>query len=188
MCEAGRIRHHLKHNLWRKECTVLFVGYQAVGTLGRNIVEGASKVKLFGETVDVNASVKQLLGLSGHADRDGLTEWMSGFKNKPLKVFVVHGDDEVCDLFAEHLNKELSLDTFAPFSGAVYDLSEDKLLENPAGIRISKKKRASNAVFERLIAAGQRLLSVIRHNEGGANKDLAKFADQINALCDKWDR
>ncbi len=188
MCEAGRIRHHLKHNLWRRECTVLFVGYQAVGTLGRNIVEGASKVKLFGETVDVNASVRQLLGLSGHADRDGLTEWMSGFRNRPLKVFVVHGDDEVCDTFAEHLRKELSLDTFAPFSGAVYDLSEDRLVENPAGVRISRKKRSSNAIFDRLIAAGQRLLSVIRHNEGGANKDLAKFADQINSLCDKWDR
>ena len=188
MCEAGRIRHHLKHNLWRNECTILFVGYQAVGTLGRNICEGASEVKLFGETVDVNASIKQLHGLSGHADKAGLTDWMLGFKTVPKKVFVVHGDDTVCDIFAEYLHKEYAFDTYAPFSGAVYDLAADELLEAPAGIRISKKKRTASAIFDRLLAAGQRLLSVIKHNEGGANKDLAKFADQINSLCDKWDR
>ena len=76
----------------------------------------------------------------------------------------------------------------APYSGAVYDLAADRLLEAPEGIRITKKKRASSGIFERLIAAGQRLLIVIKHNEGGANKDLAKFADQINAIADKWDR
>ncbi len=188
MCEAGRIRHHLKHNLWRSECTILFVGYQAVGTLGRSICDGAKEVKLFGETVDVNAKIRQFLGLSGHADKNGLTDWMLGFVNKPKKVFVVHGDDTVCDIFAEYLNKEHGFDTYAPFSGAVYDLAQDKLIEAPSGVRISGKKRAASSVFERLIAAGQRLLSVIKHNEGGANKDLTKFTDQINALCDKWDR
>lgn len=94
MCEAGRIKHHLKHNLWRKECSVVFVGYQAEGTLGRSIVEGAKKVKIFGEEIAVNAEVHALQGLSGHADRNGLLEWLQGFKNKPKEVLLVHGDYE----------------------------------------------------------------------------------------------
>ena len=188
MCEAGRIRHHLKHNLWRPECTILFVGYQAVGTLGRSLCDGAKEVRLFGETVDVRANILQVHGLSGHADKGGLTDWILGFETEPKKVFVVHGDDEVCDIFADYLREEHGFDTYAPYSGAVYDLAEDKLVASPEGVRITKKKRAASAVFERLLAAGQRLLAVIRHNEGGANKDLAKFADQINSLCDKWDR
>ena len=189
MFEAGRVRHHLKHNLWRPECSILFVGYQAVGTLGRSIVDGAKEVKLFGETVEVRAEIIQLVGLSGHADKAGLTAWMRGFKNDPLKVFIVHGQDQVCDVFADYLKEEYSFDTYAPYSGTCYDLAADELVRETDGIRIEpKKKRALSSVFERLVAAGQRLLTVIQHNEGGANKDLAKFADQINSLCDKWDR
>lgn len=193
MCDAGRIRHHLKHNLWRKECTVLFVGYQAEGTLGRALVEGAEKVKLFGEEVLVAAEVKELPGVSGHADRSGLLRWASAFQNRPLKVFVTHGEDEVTKLFAENLRQELGYDAMAPYSGTVYDLAANELLEAPAPVRIEKAEKPAapakaRSVFERLLAAGQRLLTVIRRNEGGANKDLAKFTDQINSLCDKWDR
>ena len=100
MCEAGRIRHHLKHNLWRKECTVLFVGYQAVNTLGRSLLEGADNVKLFGESIEVQAEICQLTGLSGHADREGLLKWVNSFEPKPKRVFIVHGNDEVEDIFA----------------------------------------------------------------------------------------
>ena len=96
MCEAGRIRHHLKHNLWRPECSILFVGYQAVGTLGRLIVEGIDEVKLFGESIQVRAEIKKLAGMSGHADKNGLIEWITGFEEKPRKVFIVHGEDSVC--------------------------------------------------------------------------------------------
>lgn len=189
MCEAGRIRHHLKHNLWRDECTVLFVGYQAIGTLGRSLVEGAKEVRLFGETIEVRAKIAQLKGVSGHADKAGLTNWMLGFKNDPDRVFVVHGDDEVCDIFADYLHDEHGFNTYAPFSGTVFDLATDDFVTEESGVRITvKKKHTVSSVFERLVAAGQRLLTVIAHNEGGANKDLAKFADQINSLCDKWDR
>jgi metallo-beta-lactamase family protein len=189
MCEAGRIRHHLKHNLWRPECTILFVGYQAVGTLGRSIVDGIKEVRLFGETVEVRAQIVQMKGLSGHADKAGLTAWMRGFVNNPDKVFVVHGQDQVCDDFAEYLKEEYAFDAYAPYSGTCFDLAKGTFVEETSGIKVvPKKKRQISSVFERLIAAGQRLLTVILHNEGGANKDLAKFADQINSLCDKWDR
>ncbi len=93
MCDAGRIRHHLKHNLWRPECTILFVGYQAVGTLGRMIVDGIDEVRLFGESIQVRAQIKKLAGMSGHADKNGLLHWISGFEEKPRKVFVVHGEE-----------------------------------------------------------------------------------------------
>ena len=122
MCDAGRIRHHLKHNLWRKESTILFVGYQAEGTLGRQIVEGAKKVKLFGEDISVAAEVRVLPGVSGHADRDGLLTWLEGFAEKPGRVFVNHGDDASCTSFVETL-KRLGHNASAPFSGATYDIA-----------------------------------------------------------------
>ena len=103
MCEAGRIRHHLKHNLWRPECTILFVGYQAVGTLGRTLIEGATTVKLFGEPIEVQAEICQLTGMSGHADRDGLLRWVNAFTEKPKRVFVMHGEDEVENIFVDTL-------------------------------------------------------------------------------------
>lgn len=187
MCEAGRIRHHLKHNLWREECTILFVGYQAVGTLGRALIEGVDEVKLFGETIGVRASIRTLIGMSGHADKEGLIEWIEGFSEKPRRVFVVHGEDAVCKSFAECLKVEHGIKSYAPYSGTVFNLLTDKLEYEGLPIPVKKKARTVSDVFSRLLAAGQRLLAVIHKNEGGANKDLAKFADQITALCDKWD-
>lgn len=187
MCEAGRIRHHLKHNLWRPECTVLFVGYQAVGTLGRAIVEGAEEVKLFGEPIQIRATVTTLVGLSGHADKNGLLDWIQGFTTKPKKVFVVHGEDSVCTSFAECLNMEYKIKAYAPYSGTCFNLASNKLEYEAEPIILKKKVKTVSDVFSRLLAAGQRLLAVIHRNEGGPNKDLAKFADQINSLCDKWE-
>ena len=187
MCEAGRIRHHLKHNLWRPECTILFVGYQAVGTLGRVLVEGTDEVKLFGEEIGVRASIRKLIGLSGHADKNGLLEWVQGFGEKPRKVFVVHGEDQACKSFVECLNGEYGIKAYAPYSGTVFNLLTNKLEYEGQPIPVKKKAKAVSDVFTRLLAAGHRLLAVIHKNEGGANKDLAKFADQVKALCDKWD-
>lgn len=186
MCEAGRIRHHLKHNLWRPECTVLFVGYQAVGTLGRALVEGIDEVKLFGEPIEVRAQIETLAGLSGHADKNGLIEWLEGFQEKPRKVFVVHGEDSVCKSFVECLKMEHDIKAYAPYSGTEFNLLSGKLEYEAVPIPIKKKVKTVSDVFTRLLAAGQRLIAVIHKNEGMANKDLAKFADQINSLCDKW--
>ena len=193
MCDAGRIKHHLKHNLWRENSTIVFVGYQAVGTLGRALLEGAKDVRLFGEEIHVSAEIVRLSGISGHADNEGLMRWVSAFKEKPQRLFVTHGEDTVCTLFAERLKNELGYDTYAPFSGTVFDLANNVLEKETEGIIIEHAKekakaRKASGVYARLVAAGHRLLAVIRHNEGGANKDLARFADQINSLCDKWDR
>ena len=188
MCEAGRIRHHLKHNLWRPECTVLFVGYQSVGTLGRAIIEGAEEVKLFGEPIQVRAQIKQLTGLSGHADKNGLIEWISGFEEKPRKVFVVHGEDSVCTAFAECLKVEYKLPAFAPYSGTQFNLLSGKLEYEAEPIVLKKKAKPASGAFARLLAAGQRLLAIIQRSDGLANKDMAKFTDQINAICDKMEK
>ena len=192
MCEAGRIRHHLKHNLWRPESTILFVGYQSEGTLGRIIIEGAPTVKLFGETIQVKANIEQLAGISGHADEEILLDWLKGFEKKPKTVFVNHGSDTVCDEFAETVNRELSIFATAPYNGAEYDLVAGICLEKGNMKRISKPAiqgaRRESSAFQRLLNAGRRLMSVIEQYREGANKDIAKFADQIISLCEKWDK
>lgn len=187
MCDAGRIRHHLKHNLWRPECTVLFVGYQSVGTLGRAIVDGATQVRLFGETISVRAQIRRLSGISGHADKNGLIDWLLAFREKPKKVFVVHGEDSVCSGFAECLKIEYGERAYAPYSGTIFDLQSGKLEYEAMLVPIKKKaKVVSSGVFARLLAAAERLMVLVKKSDGMANKDMAKFADQINSLCDKW--
>ncbi|KHE91006.1 MAG: MBL fold metallo-hydrolase [Candidatus Scalindua rubra] len=114
MCNAGRIRHHLKHNLWRSECSVIFVGYQAQGTLGRRIIEGAEVVKILGEEIAVKAKIYTIGGFSAHADQEGLIDWLSNFKKKPERIFVMHGEEDTAVGFAETIKKRLNIDAYAP--------------------------------------------------------------------------
>ena len=190
MCEAGRIRHHLKHNLWRPECTILFVGYQSVGTTGRAIVDGAEQIKLFGETIDIKADICKMEGLSGHADKNGLIEWIQGFNVKrPKKVFIVHGEDSVCTSFAQCLRDEYGYDAYAPYSGTEFDIISGVILKEGMPIPVKRKESTLvSDVYARLKAAGARLMGIIAKSEGMTNKDKAKFADQIIALCEKWSR
>ncbi len=195
MCEAGRIRHHLKHNLWRNDSTVLFVGYQAEGTLGRKLINGVDYLKLFGEEIEVNANILEIEGISGHADRDMMIEWLGNLTNKPRKVFVNHGNDGVCDGFARHITETLGYEATAPYSGDTYDLITAEQTEKAQIVKVvhktnqqSSARKRSDMVFEKLRMAALRLLSVAEQNRGGANKDLAKFTSQIEALCDKWER
>ena len=139
MCDAGRIRHHLKHNLWRKESTVLFVGYQSVGTLGRVLVDGADEVKLFDEKIHVAAKILQLPGVSGHADQNGLVAWLRGFKEKPHHVFVNHGDDESCKAFRDLIALKYGYEATAPYSGAIYDLAWGVYEYEAQGARLAGK-------------------------------------------------
>lgn len=122
MCEAGRIKHHLKHNLWRNESTVIFSGYQAEGTLGRSILDGAKHVTIFGEQIDVRCEVTRLEGISGHADQEGLVDWIKAFKNPPKQIFVNHGENEVAPFFASYICKNLGIKAYAPKSLEMYSL------------------------------------------------------------------
>ncbi|SFE35211.1 metallo-beta-lactamase family protein [Peptostreptococcaceae bacterium pGA-8] len=122
MCEAGRIRHHLKHNLWDSRNSIVFVGYQGEGTLGRMLVEGAKEVTLFGEVIAVNAEIHNLEGFSGHADQNGLFSWVAGFQQKPSKVFIVHGETESKETFAKLIKEKLELDPIVLTGVAEYDL------------------------------------------------------------------
>ncbi|HWS41879.1 MAG TPA: MBL fold metallo-hydrolase [Pseudoflavonifractor sp.] len=189
MCDAGRVRHHLKHNLWRPESAVVFVGYQAEGSLGRRLLDGAETVRLFGETIAVRARIAQCKGLSSHADRNGLLAWINAFSPAPREVFVVHGEAEVAMGYAETLRTR-GLSAHAPDHREVYDLLAGRVLTPgvPPVPRPSSPQTGDSPAFRRLEEVGQKVLEVIRRNRGGANKDLAKFADQLRALIDKWDR
>jgi metallo-beta-lactamase family protein len=132
MCDAGRIKHHLKHNLWRKDSSVVFVGYQAGGTLGRRLVDGAKKVRIFGEEITVNARVEMIEGFSGHADRDGLLSWISKFSSKPRKIFLIHGEDEAIDSFAGLIGENLNIDTCIPNYGDAFIVNHEGVF-NAAG-------------------------------------------------------
>ncbi len=191
MCEAGRIRHHLKHNLWKENNTVLFVGYQSEGTLGRRLLNGAKSVTLFGEEIQVNARIESIVGISGHADRDMLLGWLGSLDKPPVKVFVNHGDDTVCESFAKTIYNELHFDAFAPYSGDKYDLINEEFTEKGIIVKLTKAsegRRKGNIAFDRLMSAFQRLKTVIELSRGLPNKELAKFADQINDLCSKYSR
>lgn len=124
MCEAGRIRHHLKHNLWDARNSIVFVGYQAQGTLGRSILEGKKDVTLFGEEVHINAQIYNLEGFSGHADRNGLFSWVSGFRQKPGQIFLVHGEEDSKKDFAKLLNDELGYDPIVVLGNSEFEIEQ----------------------------------------------------------------
>ena len=189
MCEAGRIRHHLKHNLWRSDSTILFVGYQSAGTVGRKLVDGADSVRLFGENIAVHAAIVELDGISGHADRDMLLDWLHHMGKAPRQVFVNHGEDTVCDSFVQTVQERLGYPASAPFSGDGYDLLTDQWFQKGTVVRIrteSRGRRNATKLYERLLEAGKRLMRLIETMKGASNKDIARLTDQINTLFDKY--
>ena len=122
MCEAGRIRHHLKHHLWDPKSSIVFVGYQAVGTLGRTLLDGKKDITLFGEEIHVAAEIYNLEGFSGHADQNGLLAWISGFEKKPAQVFLVHGEEDAKIAFAKLIREKLGYDPVAVMGNSEYEL------------------------------------------------------------------
>ena len=190
MCEAGRIRHHLKHNLWNSANTVLFVGYQAEGSLGRRLQEGADTVRLFGEDVSVQAEIATLHGTSGHADQAGLLHWLEQFREKPQMVFINHGDDGPCKVFRKLL-EDRGYHAEAPYSGTEFDLvtgrmiayTEGKLIDREQIIRGNARARA---VYSELLMAAEGLLALVHKCKGRTNKENAKFTAQIRTLIDKY--
>ena len=170
---------------------VLFVGYQAVGTLGRTIYDGAKTVKLFGDEVAVNAEIQYLPGVSGHADKEGLIDWITGFTKKPVQVFVNHGDEGACEEFARCLREEHGLNAYAPYSGAEYDLAAGEFVRITEGVRFKKEKAVSparkraNDAFARFMEAVDRLVQTARSCEGMATKELTKLTGLVNNLTEK---
>ena len=190
MCDAGRIRHHLKHNLWRPESAVVFVGFQSPGTLGRHLLDGAESVKMFGEEIAVRAKIVNFQGLSSHADRDHLLNWIDQFASaKPTHVFVVHGDREVAPAFAADL-AERGFAAHAPQYTEVYDLLTDRIVEQGYLPEPKKKSfegapRVSSA-YRRLVELGDALAALIRRSQGRDNKTLADFAESLRKILEKF--
>lgn len=189
MCDAGRIRHHLKHNLWRPECTILFVGYQAEGTLGRILVDGIKKqVKLFDEEIEVRAEVRMLPGVSGHADQQGLLNWLLSIAEKPKMVFLNHGDPDSCEAFRDKI-REMGYNAFAPYSGTSFDLIRGEFDLVTEGVAVERAKEVSspkeNPVFTALVKAGERLTAAILSLKGSPNKELRVFERQVTKLAER---
>ncbi len=192
MCEAGRIRHHLKHNLWKPQNLILFVGYQAEGTLGRNLVEGVENVRLFGEDIAVRAEIRSLKGTSGHADQHGLISWLESFEKKPRTVFLNHGNEESISVLSDEL-KERGYAVEAPYSGTEYDLIKGIMTAYTEKKRVTaadaaKARSRKNAIHNDLVSQAEALLALAKRCESRPNKENAKFAAQIRALMDKWER
>ena len=190
MCEAGRIRHHLKHNLWRSGSIILFVGYQAEGSMGRKLQDGVKSVKLFGEEIAVNAEIATLKGTSGHADKAGLLNWLSGFREKPKTVFVNHGDDDQCQSFRQTL-QDMGYHAEAPYSGTEYDLLTGKMTAYTEGKLIDRSQafkgsQRAKQVYDELVAAAEELLAMVKKRRGNTNKDNSRLASQIRSLMNKW--
>jgi len=131
MCDAGRIRHHLKHNLWRPEAHIVFIGYQAAGTLGRDIIEGKKMVRILGEDVQVKANIHTLGGFSAHADQNGLLTWLSNFKSQMMKVFIVHGEEEISLAFAEIIKERFPFSVVVPQWKEVFELKKWEIIPRP---------------------------------------------------------
>ena len=192
MCEAGRIRHHLKHNLWRPECMILFVGYQVEGTLGRRLLDGVRYVNLFGEEVRVSARIENLEGISAHADMYQLIDWISAMKKLPARIYVNHGADGVCDSFAKTVNERLGVEATAPYSGDAFDPVIGAQVAVGSRRKVShgdyERKGRSSAVWIKLHAAGMRLMGIIERSRNCKSKDLTVLTNRINALCDKQEK
>ncbi|MGE4454367.1 MAG: MBL fold metallo-hydrolase RNA specificity domain-containing protein [Sphaerochaeta sp.] len=191
MCEAGRIKHHLKHNLWRSECTILFSGYQAGGTLGRSILDGARHVTIFGEQIDVRCEVEELHGISGHADQEGLVKWLTSFKKEPKRAFIVHGDKEVAPWFASYVSRALGIKAYAPKVFDRFDLlQEDTLpLAEPAQEILLPYLRELAEALDELKKQEGNLLSVVnRMKQAGSDhtmdeKRALRLTNAMNRLA-----
>ena len=191
MCEGGRIRHHLKHNLWDSRNTILFAGYQANGTLGRIIFDGAQAVRIFGEEIDVKAEIALLKGISGHSDRDGLIRWLGEFEKKPSFVFVNHGDNSESAAFAKDVAETFGIPALAPYSGSEFDLLKGEWirLTDPVYKKGKSKENAEPATAKRKESAFRDVRDAVAELDrytaalsGHSNHELKQLANKIRAL------
>ena len=187
MCEVGRIKHHLKHNLWDPNSTILFVGYQAPGTLGRTIVDGAKKVKIFGEEIAVNARIEYIEGYSGHADQEWLMNFIYSFINKPKHIFLVHGEPEGQIVLKQKIIEETGIPVTIPEFGEVYELNErieitDKLMQKEENkfIRLEILQKLDNIEDE--IAEMKSIVKNEKLSEDTEDAEILKLKEKIKEL------
>lgn len=188
MCEAGRIRHHLKHNLWDARNSVVFVGYQAEGTLGRALIEGASEITLFGEKIKVNAKIHNLEGFSGHADMNGLLDWVRGFRKAPKQLFLVHGEPEVKSEFAKTIKEKIGYDAIPVNVDSEYELESTKgeVISMKQAMAEVLDERAVNDTRESLYNVRRRLEDIIYNTNLNVDKntDPEKLAKINNIILE----
>jgi len=186
MCDAGRIRHHLKHNLYRADSTILFVGYQAEGTLGRALIEGAKHVRLFGEEVRVNAAVVRIEGFSGHAGKSELIAWASGFAPRPRRVFLVHGEEDA--LFSLQASLAgLGFDVSIPKLGEEYDLSTLRAMAAPVSRQAAAAASPHGDRLQEQLSALQALVARgTSRTAADAALKLTLLEADLKSLNDKW--
>ncbi len=181
MCTAGRIKYHLQNNLYRPESSVIFVGYQAEGTLGRKLVDGARQVRILGDDVAVRAKVHTLGGFSAHADRDGLMKWLSGIRNPKCRVFVVHGEENSAESFAATVKSSLGLEVYVPRWGEIVDL--DTMSSTIAGYGATAASDNMDREMESLRSQLDGLIARYREaREGKRLYDTEKLGHEINDL------
>ena len=189
MCDAGRIRHHLKHNLWRPECSVVFAGYQAEGTLGRVLLDGADTVRLFGEEIEVQAHIEVMGSMSSHADQEGLLSWISAFQKKPIELFLVHGEDEAMTALSALIEERLGYRPSCPYSGSEYDLLAGSYLYQAEPVFIKKEQKTAirnNQVKQELRQSLEALARLSEDLLEGSNAEMKRLTGQIRALLRDW--
>ena len=206
MCEAGRIRHHLKHNLWRSECTILFVGYQSQGTVGAKLLEGAESVKLFGEDIQVNAEIARIDAFSSHADKNALLKWIEQ-SDPSTQIFINHGEDEVAEQFAMEAARLTGKPAVAPYSGEEWDLVSCELVRKAvvvpvirkeakgghssdsgerSGFRQTESTAKAAGLYEELRRTEKSLSVLVENSRGRSNKDLKAMKKAIDAIINKY--
>jgi len=170
MCEVGRIKHHLKHNLWNPKSTVLFVGYQAPGTLGYNIVNGEKTVKIFGDEIAVNARIEYIEGYSGHADQEGLMNFIYSFINKPKKIFLVHGEEESQDIFKAKVEEEAQIPVIIPQWGETYEIDKD--IDKVEVVSKIERRETANSLRREIMQRLSKLRNEIQDMEDYVKQDV----------------
>ncbi|MEE1169114.1 MAG: MBL fold metallo-hydrolase [Anaerovoracaceae bacterium] len=184
MCEAGRIRHHLKHNLWDKNSSIVFVGYQAEGTLGRTLIEGVDQVTLFGERIQVNAEIHNLEGFSGHADRDGLFNWISGFEKRPKQIFLVHGETESKEAFAYMLKEKLGYDPVIVREISEFELESATMISMDETIKDFMETESLDTLKLRVASVQDTLNALLKSPDTITNGDMtaSKLSELKNLI------
>lgn len=186
MCEAGRIRHHLKHNLWDEKSSVIFVGYQAEGTMGRLLLDGTDKVTLFGEEVQVRAQIHNLEGFSGHADREGLYSWLAGFQKEPKHIFLVHGETESKEGFAEYVKEKLGYDLIVVRGNSEFILEHDELINKEEALKDAMDSEAIEITKNKIADINRRLETILYNTSLAVNQELTpeKLAEINNLVME----